>query len=68
MANPIMIGVTRAIDPGNIILVVKGLQIMEPCKQESELTNIPGVVSVAIFANRPVDVMLLGTATVEWKH
>jgi ribose 5-phosphate isomerase A len=49
-------------DNGNIILDVKGLEIMEPCKLESELNNIPGVVTVGIFANRPADVLLLGTA------
>jgi len=49
-------------DNGNIILDVKGLEIMEPCKLESTLNNIPGVVTVGIFANRPADVLLLGTA------
>lgn len=50
-------------DNGNIILDVKGLEIMEPCRLESELNNIPGVVTVGIFANRPADVLLLGTAS-----
>jgi ribose 5-phosphate isomerase A len=49
-------------DNGNIILDVKGLEIMEPCKLESELNNIAGVVTVGLFANRPADVLLLGTA------
>lgn len=49
-------------DNGNIILDVKGLEIMEACKLESDLNNIPGVVTVGIFANRPADVLLLGTA------
>ncbi len=49
-------------DNGNIILDVKALEIMEPCKVESELNNIPGVVTVGLFANRPADVLLLGTA------
>ena len=35
---------------------------MEPCSLESQLNNIPGVVTVGIFANRPADVLLLGTA------
>jgi len=48
-------------DNGNIIIDVKGLEIMEPCKLESELNNIPGVVTVGLFANRPADVLLLGT-------
>ena len=50
-------------DNGNIILDVKGLEIMEACKLETELNNIPGIVTVGIFANRPADVLLLGTAT-----
>jgi ribose 5-phosphate isomerase A len=49
-------------DNGNIILDVKGMEIMEPCTLESTLNNIPGVVTVGIFANRPADVLLLGTA------
>ena len=48
-------------DNGNIILDVKGLEIMEPCTLESALNNIPGIVTVGIFANRPADVLLLGT-------
>jgi ribose 5-phosphate isomerase A len=48
-------------DNGNIILDVKGLEIMEPCKLESQLNNIAGVVTVGLFANRPADVLLLGT-------
>jgi ribose 5-phosphate isomerase A len=48
-------------DNGNIILDVKELEIMEPCKLESELNDIPGVVTVGIFANRPADILLLGT-------
>jgi len=49
-------------DNGNIILDVKNLEIMEPCTLESTMNNIPGVVTVGIFANRPADVLLLGTA------
>ncbi len=49
-------------DNGNIILDVKGLEILEARKLESELNNLAGVVSVGIFANRPADVLLLGTA------
>ncbi len=47
-------------DNGNVILDVKGLEIMEPCKLETAINNIPGVVTVGIFANRPADVLLLG--------
>ena len=50
-------------DNGNIILDVKGLEIMDPCTMETEINNIAGVVTVGIFANRPADVLLLGTAS-----
>ncbi|MGA7801981.1 MAG: ribose-5-phosphate isomerase RpiA [Gammaproteobacteria bacterium] len=49
-------------DNGNIILDVHNLKIMDPPKLEAELNNIPGVVTVGIFALRPADVLLLGTA------
>jgi len=48
-------------DNGNIILDVHNLEIMEPVRLEEELNNIPGVVTVGIFARRPADVLLLGT-------
>ena len=48
-------------DNGNDILDVHNLQIMEPVKFEQELNNIAGVVTVGIFAQRPADVLLLGT-------
>ena len=48
-------------DNGNIILDVKGLEIMEPIGLEKAINNIPGVVTVGIFAVRPADVLLLGT-------
>jgi ribose 5-phosphate isomerase A len=49
-------------DNGNVILDVHGLEIMEPAKMEAELNNIPGVVTVGLFALRPADVLILGTA------
>ena len=48
-------------DNGNIILDVHNLRIMDPVKLEAELNNVPGVVTVGIFAIRPADVLLLGT-------
>lgn len=47
-------------DNGNIILDVHDLEIMEPAKMEAELNNIPGVVTVGIFALRPADILILG--------
>ncbi|BAZ95278.1 ribose-5-phosphate isomerase A [Thiohalobacter sp. COW1] len=49
-------------DNGNVILDVHGLQIMEPTKLEAQINNLAGVVTVGIFALRPADVLLLGTA------
>jgi ribose 5-phosphate isomerase A len=37
------------------------MEIMEPVKLEEELNNIPGIVTVGLFAKRPADVLLLGT-------
>jgi ribose 5-phosphate isomerase A len=48
-------------DNGNIILDVHDLDIMEPAKMEAEFNNIPGVVTVGIFALRPADILILGT-------
>jgi ribose 5-phosphate isomerase A len=49
-------------DNGNVILDVHNLEIMEPVKLEEQINNIAGVVTVGIFARRPADVLLLGTA------
>jgi ribose 5-phosphate isomerase A len=51
-------------DNGNLILDVYNLAILEPAKLEAELNNIAGVVTVGLFAQRPADVLLLGTADV----
>jgi ribose 5-phosphate isomerase A len=48
-------------DNGNVILDVHDLRIMEPVKLENEINNMAGVVTVGIFANRPADVLILGT-------
>ena len=49
-------------DHGNLILDVHNLSILEPAKLEAELNNIPGIVTVGLFALRPADVLLLGTS------
>lgn len=51
-----------ATDNGNVILDVHGLIIMEPVKLETDLNHIVGTVTNGIFARRPADVLLLGTA------
>ena len=49
-------------DNGNVILDVHGLAIMEPMKLETQINQIAGVVTVGLFAHRPADVLILGTA------
>ncbi|MFL5505982.1 MAG: ribose-5-phosphate isomerase RpiA [Gemmatimonadales bacterium] len=49
-------------DNGNLILDVRGLSILKPVELETEITQIPGVVTCGIFARRPADVLLLATA------
>jgi ribose 5-phosphate isomerase A len=49
-------------DNGNDILDVHGLVIDDPPALEGELNQIAGVVTVGLFARRPADVLILGTA------
>ncbi len=49
-------------DNGNLILDVHGLSILNPVELEATINNIPGVVTVGLFARRGADVLLLGTA------
>ena len=49
-------------DNGNHILDVHGLTITDPVGLERELNQITGVVTVGLFAARPADVLLIGTA------
>ena len=50
-------------DNGNLILDVKGWQILDPVDLETRLNQIVGVVSSGLFACRPADVCLLGTSS-----
>jgi ribose 5-phosphate isomerase A len=57
--------VTRAdyvTDNGNLILDVHGLTIANPAALERMINQIAGVVTVGLFAVRPADVLLMGTA------
>ena len=47
-------------DNGNVILDVHGLAITDPAGLESELNQLPGIVTNGLFARRPADVLLLG--------
>ena len=47
-------------DNGNHILDIHGLAIGNPLEMESRLNEIPGVLTVGIFAHRGADILLLG--------
>jgi ribose 5-phosphate isomerase A len=49
-------------DNGNIILDVHNMSITDPRKLEADLNQITGVVTNGLFAQRPANVLLLGTA------
>lgn len=50
-------------DNGNLILDVHGLAIVDPVDLETRIDQIVGVVTNGLFARRPADVCLLGTAS-----
>lgn len=50
-------------DNGNHILDVHDLAIADPVALESALNQVPGIVTVGLFALRPADVLLVGTAS-----
>ena len=50
-------------DNGNHILDVHNLQITNPLEMESRINQIPGVVTVGIFAHRPADVLIVASDT-----
>ena len=47
-------------DNGNVILDIHHLSIVDPVGIEREINQIPGVVSVGLFARRPADVVIVG--------
>ena len=47
-------------DNGCEILDIQGLDIVDPLTMETEINQIPGVVTVGLFAHRGADVLLLG--------
>jgi ribose 5-phosphate isomerase A len=48
-------------DNGNLILDVHGLHISDPLAIETRINQMAGVVCNGLFANRPADLLLLGT-------
>ena len=51
-------------DNGNWILDIHGLRITDPVATEAAINQIPGVVSVGLFARRPADVVIVGGESV----
>ncbi|GAB6196207.1 ribose-5-phosphate isomerase RpiA [Lysobacter xanthus] len=51
-------------DNGNWILDVHGLRITDPVAMETAINQIPGVLSVGLFARRPADVVIVGGDTI----
>ncbi len=49
-------------DNGNLILDVRGLSILNPVELETTLNQIPGIVTVGLFARRGANVILIGTS------
>ena len=47
-------------DNGNVILDIHNLSITDPVAMEREINQIPGVVSVGLFARRPADIVIVG--------
>jgi len=50
-------------DNGNHILDVHNLQITNPLEMETRINQIPGVVTVGLFAHRPADTLLVASDT-----
>lgn len=50
-------------DNSNWVLDIHGLSITDPVALEAKFNQIPGVVSVGLFARRKADVVIVGTAT-----
>lgn len=49
-------------DNGNVILDVHNLKIIDPKALENSINAIAGVVTNGLFANRPANVLIIGTA------
>jgi ribose 5-phosphate isomerase A len=50
-------------DNGNQIIDVHGLAIVDPVSMETTINGITGVVTVGLFARRPADLLILGSAS-----
>jgi len=52
-------------DHGNVILDIHNLKITDPLQLEQQINQIPGVVTVGLFAQRSADVVIVGGPTVQ---
>jgi len=50
-------------DNGNAIIDVHGMSIVDPVGLETTINQITGVVMVGLFARRPADVLIVGSAS-----
>ncbi len=50
-------------DNGNQIIDVHDLHIVEPRELEARISQLAGVVTVGLFAERPADMLIIGTDT-----
>jgi ribose 5-phosphate isomerase A len=50
-------------DNGNNILDIHDLVISNPLEMENRLNQIPGILTVGLFAQRPADILLIGSDT-----
>ena len=50
-------------DNGNHILDVHNLQISNPLEMETRINQLPGVITVGLFAHRPADVLVVASDT-----
>ena len=50
-------------DNGNHILDIHNLQITNPLEMETRINQIPGVMTVGLFAHRPADVLVVASDT-----
>jgi ribose 5-phosphate isomerase A len=48
-------------DNGNAILDVHNMDLVDPVSVEKQLNNLPGVVTVGLWALRPADIVLMAT-------
>jgi ribose 5-phosphate isomerase A len=48
-------------DNGNLVLDVRNLNLVDPARMETEINQLPGVVTCGLFAHRRADVVLVAT-------